>query len=363
MATADYIETTRRATRCPYCGHAKIVKNGKQAGKQRYRCKSCSKQFNDTGALNGRRVPAEHIGAAIRDYYGGKSYHEIGEAMADEYDMPEPDKATVYRWVKRYSETAVDAMADHPAHTSGKWVADEMQVRVGGERMWNWNVMDAGTRYILASHLSPNRDTRAAIAVMRKAMANADAPPKSITTDKLGSYGPAIKQLLPDTEHIQSEGLRAELNNNMSERLQGTFRDREKTLRGLEGLESGQRYLDGWVLQYNLFSKHEGIDDRTPASMAGVNPPFTEWADVVRHAPTLQKGGKRQIVATLADAADKADRHGKNTAPPTTHFVQDPTLRRRPKGETESDDPDEYPLSRPSRLRPRRNRVRTGWNL
>ena len=360
---ADYIQTTRRATSCPYCGNAKIVKNGKQAGKQRYRCKSCSRQFNDSGALNGRRIPFDHIGAAIRDYYGGKSYKEVGEAMAEDYDMPEPDKATIYRWVKRYSEIAADAMGDYPAHTSGKWVADEMQVRVGGEKMWNWNIMDAGTRYILASHLSPNRDTRAAVAMMRKAMANADAPPKSITTDKLGSYGPTIRQVFPNAEHIQSEGIRAELNNNMSDRLLGTFRDREKTLRGLENLESGQRYLDGWVLQYNLFSEHEGIGDRTPAEMAGVRPPFTKWADVVSNAPTLRERGKANAISTLADVADKADRHGETTAPPTTHFVRDPTLRRRPKGETESDDPDDYPLSPPSRLPPRRNRVRTGWNL
>lgn len=338
MATANYIETTRRATRCPYCGNAKIVKNGKQKGKQRYRCKSCAKQFNDSGALHGHRVPAEHIGRAIRDYYGGKSYKEIGESMADAYDIPQPDKAAVYHWVKEYSEIAADAMRDYPAHTSGKWVADEMQVRVGGKPMWNWNVMDAGTRYILTSHLSPNRDQRAAVAVMRKAMAAADTPPRSITTDKLGSYVSAMKQVFPDTEHIQSEGIRAELNNNLSERLQGTFRDREKTLRGLDSLESGQQYLDGWVVQYNLFSDHEGIQDRRPAEMAGVTPPFAEWADIVRNAPEFREGRKANLMPTLAEVADRADRSSPRVLP-------DSTQRRRPKGETDSDNDEEWPRS------------------
>ena len=113
--------------------------------------------------------------------------------------------------------------------------------------------MDAGTRYALAVHLSPNRDHRPAVAVMRKTMAAADAPPRSITTDKLGSYTSTIKSVFPDAEHIQSEGIMARVNNNLSERLQGTIRDREKTLRGLDGLESGQRYLDGWAINYNLF--------------------------------------------------------------------------------------------------------------
>lgn len=337
---------------CPYCGHAKIVKNGKQAGKQRYRCKSCAKQFNDTGAVNGYRVPAERIGAAIGMYYRGMSYKQIGEHMADAYDMAEPGKFTIYEWVKDHSEVASDAMSNYSAHTSGKWVADEMQVTVGGEPMWNWNVMDAGTRYILASHLSPNRDTRAAVAVLRKAAAASDGPPKSITTDKLGSYTGAIKQVFPDAEHIQSEGLRAELNNNMSERLQGTFRDREKTLRGLEGLESGQRYLDGWVVNYNLFREHEGVDGQRPAEMAGVNPPFTEWADIVRNAPALREGGRVNPVLTMADVVDAKGRD-ESDALPNVHFVPDRTVRRRPKGETESDDPDDLPFLRQNKLPPK----------
>jgi len=347
---------------CPYCGNTKIVKNGRQFGKQRYLCKSCRKQFNDTGAVNGYRVPAEHIGAAIGMYYRGMSYKQIGEHMADAYDMDEPEKSTIYQWVKDHSEVAADAMQDYPAHTSGKWVADEMQVKVGGENLWNWNVMDASTRYVLASHLSPNRDQRAAIAVMEKAAAAADGPPKSITTDKLRSYGPAIKKVFPEADHIKSEGIRAELNNNMSERLQGTFRQREKTLRGLEGQESGQRYLDGWVVNYNLFREHEGVDYQTPAEMAGVNPPFKEWADIVRKAPELREGKKRAPAPTLPDVADKSTRLGPATAPPTTIFIPDSSARLRPKGETESDDPDDYPLS-PSSPSPRRSKVRTGWNL
>ena len=324
---------------CPYCGNSKIVKNGRQSGKQRYRCKDCSKQFNDTGAVAGRHATAEQIGMAVRMYYGGTSYKQTAETMADGHDMPEPSKETLYRWVTEYTEVAKDILDDFPAHTSGKWVADEIQVRVGGEKYWLWNVMDAGTRYALAVHLSPNRDQRAAVTVMRRAMAAADAPPRSITTDKLGSYTGAIKSVFPDADHIQSEGLRARVNNNLSERLQGTIRDREKTLRGLDGLESGQRYFDGWTINYNLFREHEGVRLQTPAEMAGVHPPFTEWADVVRVAATDTK--RKGDTPDMAEVADRAERHGESTAPPTTHFVPDTTRRVRPKGETDSDDPDE----------------------
>ena len=336
---AEFTEISTRKVNCPYCHATRVVKNGRNAnGKQTYRCKPCGKRFLHTGQVAGHRVPADQIGTAIRMYYGGTSYKQTGETLTEAYDIPEPSKKTIYGWVSEYTDVAKDVMADFPAHTSGKWVADELQVKVGGESYWLWNVMDAGTRYALAVYLSPNRDQRAAVAVMRKAMASADAPPKSITTDKLGSYDGAIKQVFPDAEHIKSEGIKARVNNNLSERLQGTIKDRSKTLRGLDGLESGQRYFDGWAINYNLFREHEGVDHQTPAEMAGVNPPFKEWEDVVTNAALTGRRERSSLAPTLADAADRAERA-------SPRIVPNSQQRRRPKGDTDSDDNEEWPRS------------------
>ena len=302
---AEFVKTETVTVNCPYCGNSHVVKNGKQAGKQRYRCKGCAKQFNDTGALHGHRLPTKQVGSAIDMFYSGMSYKQIAEMMAKTYDIPEPSKETLYSWVKDYTDAAVAEMSHHPAHTSRNWVADEMQVKVGGEQLWNWNVMDAKTRYVLASHLSPNRDTRAAVAVMRKAAEAAAEPPKTVKTDQLASYTQAIKDVFPEAIHIQSQGIRAFTNNNRSERLQGTFRQRAKTLRGLQNIETGQRYLDGWVIDYNLFRGHESLDDRTPGEVAKVNAPFREWEDVVKASPPGDRPrvrNLREMRARLADA-------------------------------------------------------------
>ena len=129
--------------------------------------------------------------------------------------------------------------------------------------------------------------------MLRKAALAADKPPKTISTDKLRSYIQPVKDVLREGQHIQSEGMRASINNNLSERLQGTFRDRIKTLRGLDNLKSGQRYLDGWTLTYNLFRGHHSLGSKTPGERAKVSPPFREWADVVRgrgRVPADDKG-------------------------------------------------------------------------
>ena len=279
---AQFTETTTYEIHCPACDGDRVVKIGFQSGTQRYRCKSCRKDFRANGKPTGRRMDSEVIGAAIRDFYMGMSYKQIAEAMADRHDIPEPSKATIYEWVRDFTDAAAQEMENHKAETSGHWVADEMYVDVGGEKVYHWNVMDKGTRYILASYLSKTRDGRAARAVMRRALAAADRPPETITTDKWRAYLKPIRDLMPEAEHIQSEGLTAEINNNMSERLQGTYRDRIKTLRGLDSIESGQRYLDGWTITYNLFRGHHSLDNDRPAQRAKVNPPFKEWADVVK---------------------------------------------------------------------------------
>ena len=69
--------------------------------------------------------------------------------------------------------------------TGGVWVADEVVVKVGGKNYWlfNVNVMDSDTRR--------------------------DATPRAFPTRRV--------------KHVVSKGIRAEINNNLSERLQGTI--------------------------------------------------------------------------------------------------------------------------------------------
>ncbi len=92
-----------------------------------------------------------------------------------------------------------------------------------------------------------------------------------------------VKTAFPITpvKHVISQCIRAEINNNLSERLQGTFRDRDKTLRGLKRRESGQSYVDGLVLSYNYFRPHAALKGQRAAEKAGTEISFRSWRDVV----------------------------------------------------------------------------------
>ena len=276
--------TATYTVNCPACKGDRVIKVGKRRGQQRYLCQRCSKKFRANGKAEGRRLTAKQLGGAVRDYYAGLSFKQISEGMAAKYNIPKPSKSTAYRWIREFTSHASDMLRNHRATTGDVWVADELVVDVGGEKYWLWNIMDRKTRFILASHLSKRRDLDAARTVLWKAIVKANGKPRAIITDGLRSYNQPIKQMLPRAEHRISKGIKKFPNNNFSERLQGTYRSRIKTLRGLESRETGQQYLDGWTITYNHFREHEGIGFQRPGDLAKVGSPFREWDDVVRSA-------------------------------------------------------------------------------
>ena len=225
-------------------------------------------------------TPAQ-IGAAVGLYFDGLSYRRCAENVDEILGRP-TNPATVYRWVQEQTRRAGDVVNEIKVDTGDEWVADELTVNVGGEQYWLFNVMDSETRFVLAAYLSPERTTRAAQTAMAMARERAANPPKIIKTDGLRSYRQGVSRAFPTfpVKHVVSQGIRAQINNNLSERLQGTFRDRDKTLRALKRRDTGQAYIDGLVLNYNYFRPHGGLRGKRPAEAAGAAMPFRNWREV-----------------------------------------------------------------------------------
>jgi len=268
---------------CPSCDASNIVKYGKSRnGVQIYLCKSCGKRFTASGAMPGRRVPPEQVGTAVSMFYDGLSLEAIRRTFGHTFDF-QPSTGSIYEWIVDYTHLAKAETGKLKPNTGDTWVADEIVINVAGKKYWNWNVMDARTRFLLAARFSPNRGTKDAEMVMRQALERAGKPPGFIVTDRLASYVDGIERVFgADSKHVQSGGIKATINNNLSERLQGTIRQREKVMRGLKSPQSAQLVMDGWAIHYNFFRPHEGLDDKTPASAAGLETPLTNWEEVAK---------------------------------------------------------------------------------
>lgn len=72
-------------------------------------------------------------------------------------------------------------------------------------------------------------------------------------------------------------------NNNIQERLNGEFRDREKVFRGLKKDDSPA--ILGIKLYHNFIRPHMGLDGDTPASRAGIDVKGdNKWLTIIQAA-------------------------------------------------------------------------------
>jgi len=273
---------TKTSPHCKYCGSSVVVKYGVYRGSQRYWCKVCRRKFADNKALPKMRVPANQIAAAMSMFYDGLSLKDVSRQMDGIWGVS-PNKSTVWEWLVRFSRQGRKAVSGIKAQIGNTWVADEMVLKIRGRNYWLWDVMDAKTRFLLASHISPRRTTLDAYTVFRKAAQVAERPPRRVITDKLAAYMDGIERLFgSEVRHVQSQGIRAEVNNNLSERLQGTLRERTKVMRGLQSMKTAEAIIDGFQLHYNYFRPHESLGERTPAEAAKIEGPFKNWEGVIR---------------------------------------------------------------------------------
>ena len=97
--------------------------------------------------------------------------------------------------------------------------------------------------------VQPRRDSGAALRLMRKLLRKLGFAPKLLTSDKLGSYGAAFRQLRLACPHEQ--GLRK---NNRTENSHQPVRRRERKMQRFKSAGSAQRFLNTHAVVHNNFN-------------------------------------------------------------------------------------------------------------
>ncbi|CAA9223676.1 MAG: hypothetical protein AVDCRST_MAG77-610 [uncultured Chloroflexi bacterium] len=82
------------------------------------------------------------------------------------------------------------------------------------------------------------RNQEAAERFLRRVVDGAGQAPQVVVTDKLASYPPALRRVLPGVEHRRHKGL-----NNRAENSHRPVRMRERTLQRFKSPENAQRFL------------------------------------------------------------------------------------------------------------------------
>jgi putative transposase len=273
--------------KCKYCGGSNIVLYGKYHESQRWFCKDCKRKFAQNMALPRMKSPITHVAASVQQYYDGLSFNEICRNLDLTYGY-KPANSTIYRWVDKFTRKAIKDTKDIQPQVGDTFICDETVIKVGGKNYWFWDCIDADTRFLLASRMVSSRGAREARELVEAAAERAGKTPKAIVTDKLKSYLEGIELAFgSDTKHRQGGPFDIENNTNLIERFHGSLKDRTKVLRGLKKPETARLFLEGWLIHYNYYRPHIGLDGKTPASVAKVNYDFKDWLEFVNNSADI----------------------------------------------------------------------------
>ena len=124
-----------------------------------------------------------------------------------------------------------------------------MYVRIGGQKMWLWRAVDDEGE-VLDMLVQKRRNKHATLKLLRKLLKNQGVHPETITTDKLASYGAAVRDLGLKDAH-RPGGMRE---NNRAENSHLVIRRRERKQQKFKSQGSAQRFLATHASIYNNFN-------------------------------------------------------------------------------------------------------------
>ena len=252
---------------------------------------TASPQVIHTSALPHGRVSASFIANALQEYYSGMSLHSIEENIEAQTD-DDISHVAVNKWINKFTNKAIRATQDLHPKVGDTWIADEtyIQTDVKGtdpKGVVFWDIIDAKTRFLLATRVTTTRGTQDAKQLMELAAKRAGKTPKVVVTDKLAAYIDGIELAFgADTQHRQGgpfKVLSSGKNTALIERFHNSLKERTKVMRDLKDKTTLKRFTDGWLVYYNFFRPNMALKELPPAQVAGLEYDWHSWADVVEY--------------------------------------------------------------------------------
>jgi putative transposase len=136
-----------------------------------------------------------------------------------------------------------------------RWHLDEVFVKINGERHYLWRAVDHEGE-VLESFVTKTRDKTSALKFLRKAMRK-HGRPEVIVTDRLRSYGAALKHI--GAADRQETGRWA---NNRAENSHLPFRRRERAMLRFRRMRSLQKFAAVHASVYNHFNQERSLSTR-----------------------------------------------------------------------------------------------------
>jgi putative transposase len=195
---------------------------------------------------------------------------------------------TIREWSLRFGRTYASSLKRHRRQSGDRWFLDEVFVPIRGKLHYLWRAVDQHGN-VLDGLVQSRRNTKAAKRFFRKLLKGLRYVPRVIVTDRLGSYGAAKREILPDIEHRQSRylNIRCEVSHQSTRR-------HERHMRRFKSARHAQQFLSTHSTIHNHFQlrRHRlsASEYRTARDRA-----FATWRDATGAALAAQCRLIRQL--------------------------------------------------------------------
>ena len=193
-----------------------------------------------------RRFPEEVIRRAEWLYYRFcLSYRDVEDLLAERGINVSYE--TVRRWCIRFGPVYANRVRKRSGPGGDQWFVDEVFLRIDGTQRYLYRAVDQDGQ-VLDILVQKRRDKKAAARFFRKLLKQQCQAPRRLVTDKLRSYAPAHRELMPDTMHDTRQYA-----NNRAEVSHEPTRERERQIRRFKSIGHAQRFLAVHGTIRNLF--------------------------------------------------------------------------------------------------------------
>jgi putative transposase len=173
------------------------------------------------------------------------SYRDVEDILAERGLMVSNE--SIRRWLLKFGPIIAKNLRAIRPKAHSRWHLDEMMVSIAGWQMYVWRAVDSEGE-VLEILVQPQRDKVAALRLLRKLLRRQGFVPKAIVTDKLRSYGAALREI--GFSGLHEQGLRA----NRAENSHQPLRRRERKMQGFKSIKSAQRFVSVHAAVYNTFN-------------------------------------------------------------------------------------------------------------
>ena len=192
------------------------------------------------------RFPPEIIQYAVWLYFRFPlSYRDVEDLLAERgIDV---SYETVQRWALKFGQIYAQQLRKTRPCPDVRCHLDEVFVSINGKRSYLWRAVDSEGE-VLEILVQSRRNKRVALKLMRKLLKKQGFVPDAVVTDKLPSYGAALRELNLSKNH--DFGGRK---NNRAENSHLPVRQRERRMQRFKSPGSAQQFLSVHASIYNTF--------------------------------------------------------------------------------------------------------------